>query len=77
MAQEVVDMRDVDLAIIVPIVVLASGLITKDLEQHHRRLPIGRWIKALIQSGTSGQVPHCQEGPLSGALAASLDALGS
>ena len=42
-------MWDVDSAIIVPIVVSASGLIAKSLEQHLRRLCLGSWIGGLIQ----------------------------
>ena len=38
LAQEAVDMWDVDSAIIVPIAVSANGLIAKSLEQHLRRL---------------------------------------
>ncbi|CAH0678041.1 unnamed protein product [Spodoptera exigua] len=49
LAREVVDMWEVDSAIIVPIVVSANGLIAKSLDQHLRRLSLGGWIKGLIQ----------------------------
>ena len=49
LAHEIVDMWDVDSAIIVPIVVTANGLIAKSLDQHLRRLSLSGWIKGLIQ----------------------------
>ena len=49
LAREVVDMWEVDSAIIVPIVVSAHGLIAKSLDQYLRRLSLGSWIKGLIQ----------------------------
>ena len=49
LAREVVDMWDVNTAVIVPIVVSANGLIAKSLDQHLRRLALGSWIKGLIQ----------------------------
>ena len=49
MAHEVVDMRNVDSAIIVPIVVSANGLIAKSLKPHLRRFSLGSWIRGLIQ----------------------------
>ncbi|KAJ8723807.1 hypothetical protein PYW07_007787 [Mythimna separata] len=49
LAREVVDMWEVDSAIIVPIVVSVNGLIAKSLDQHLRRLSLGDWIKGLIQ----------------------------
>ena len=49
LAREVVDMWDVNSAIIVPIVVSANGLIAKSLDQYLRRLSLGSWIKGLIQ----------------------------
>ncbi|KAJ8736966.1 hypothetical protein PYW07_000237 [Mythimna separata] len=49
LAREVVDMWEVDTAIIVPIVVTANGLIAKSLDEHLRRLSLGSWIKGLIQ----------------------------
>ena len=49
LAHEIVDMWNVDSAIIVPIVVSVNGLIAKSLDQHLRRLALGSWIKSLIQ----------------------------
>ena len=49
LAREVVDMWDVNTAIIVPIVVTANGIIAKSLDEHLRRLSLGSWIKGLIQ----------------------------
>ncbi|XP_075985623.1 uncharacterized protein LOC142982824 [Anticarsia gemmatalis] len=49
LAHEIVDMWDVDSAIIVPIVVSVNGLIAKSLDQHLRRLALGSWVKGLMQ----------------------------
>ncbi|CAH0696896.1 unnamed protein product [Spodoptera exigua] len=49
LAHEVVDMWSVDSAIIVPIVVLANGLVPKSLDNQLKRLTLGGWIKGLIQ----------------------------
>ncbi|XP_072943499.1 uncharacterized protein [Epargyreus clarus] len=49
LAREVVDMWDVNTAVVVPIVVSANGLIAKSLDQHLRRRSLGSWIKRLIQ----------------------------
>ena len=49
LAHGVVDMWNVNSAIIVPIVVTANGLIAKSLDEHLSRLSLGRWIKGLIQ----------------------------
>ena len=49
LAHEVVDMWNVNSAIIVPIVVTANGLIAKSLDEHLSRLSLGGWIKGLIQ----------------------------
>lgn len=49
LAHEVVDMWNVDSAVIVPIVVTANGLMAKSLDQHLMRLSLGGWIKGLIQ----------------------------
>ncbi|KAJ8714401.1 hypothetical protein PYW07_002626 [Mythimna separata] len=49
LARDVVDMWEVDSAIIVPIVVSGNGLIAKSLDEHLRRLSLGGWIKGLIQ----------------------------
>ena len=49
LAHEVVDMWNVDSAIVVPIVVSANGLIPNSLDNHLRRLGLGGWIKGLMQ----------------------------
>ena len=49
LAHEIVDMWDVDSAIIVPIVVSVNGLIAKSLDQHLKRLALGSWIGSLMQ----------------------------
>ncbi|KAG6455661.1 hypothetical protein O3G_MSEX009336 [Manduca sexta] len=49
LAHEVTDMWDVDSTIIVPIVVSAHGLIPKSLDQHLRKLSIGRWVGGQMQ----------------------------
>uniref|UniRef100_A0A2H1VQZ6 SFRICE_020923 n=1 Tax=Spodoptera frugiperda TaxID=7108 RepID=A0A2H1VQZ6_SPOFR len=49
LAHEVVDMWNLDSAIIEPIDVSAKGLIPKSFDIHLRRLALGGWIKSLIQ----------------------------
>lgn len=49
LAHEIVDMWDVDSAVIVPIVVSANGLIAKSLDQHLSRLALDGWVKGLMQ----------------------------
>lgn len=49
LAHEIVDMWDVDSAVIVPIVVSVNGLIAKSLNQHLKRLALDGWVKGLIQ----------------------------
>ncbi len=49
LAHEIVDMWEVDSAIIVPIVVSANGLIAKSLDHHLKRLALDGWIKGLMQ----------------------------
>ncbi|CAB3220135.1 unnamed protein product [Arctia plantaginis] len=49
LAHEIVDMWDVDSAIVVPIVISAHGLVAKSLDQHLQRLALGSWIKGLMQ----------------------------
>ncbi|XP_050554611.1 uncharacterized protein LOC126911465 [Spodoptera frugiperda] len=49
LAHEVVDMWNVDSAIVVLIVVSVNGLIPNSLDNHLRRLGLGGWIKGLMQ----------------------------
>ena len=49
LAHEVVDVWDVDSAVVVPIVVTANGLMAKSLDQHLQRLSLGSWVKGLLQ----------------------------
>ena len=49
LAHEIVDMWDVDSAIIVPIIVSVNGLIAKSLDKHLKRLALGAWIGGLLQ----------------------------
>ena len=49
LAREIVDMWDVDSAVIVPIVVSVNGLIAKSLDYHLKRLRLNSWVKGLMQ----------------------------
>ncbi|RVE41606.1 hypothetical protein evm_013746 [Chilo suppressalis] len=56
LAREIVDMWDIDSAIVVPIIISAHGLIAKSLDKHLKRL------------ATSGHGPYSEEVPVYGSL---------
>ncbi|RVE46395.1 hypothetical protein evm_008929 [Chilo suppressalis] len=49
LAREIVDMWDIDSAIVVPIIISAHGLIAKSLDKHLKRLALGGWVKSQMQ----------------------------
>lgn len=67
--REIVDMWNVESAIIVPTVLTVNGLISKSLDPHLRRLALGGGVKGLMLKALTR---HCEEVHFSRARIAGL-----